>query len=415
MLFNVAKIVGMVLVLVLVGGITWAVWQKTNAEDEGIGGGDSDAPVAVQVQPVVVGEISNMRTFTGTLEPQSAFTIAPRVSGRLERLHADIGDIVERGQLVAELDEAERVQDVEQAEAELAVARANLDEVRSGLSTSEREYERFRTLREQQIASESEMDAAKAEFEAKQAQLQVAQSQVTQQEAALQAARVRESYTRLHATWNGGAERRVVGERYRDQGDMLAANTPVVSLLDIDTLRAVIHVAERDYPNVQVGQVASVMADAYHGREFEAEVTRVAPEFQRGSRQARVELRVPNAEHLLKPGMFARVRLEVGRAEEAVLVPLTAIVQRQGNAGVFVVDEEQSQVRFVPVQLGFQHGKQVQVLEPMLEGRVVTLGQHLLADASKIRIDEQAEAADETPEETAAEAEAATLGTAEER
>lgn len=386
MLLKAARIIGGLIALALVASVGWAVWQKIG-EDEGGGGRDGgDAAVAVEVAQVQRGTISNVRTFSGTLEARSAFTIAPKVSGRLERLHADIGDTVSQGELVAELDDAEHEQDVEQAEAELAVARANLDEVRSALVIAEREYDRYKALREQRIASESELDSAQSTFEAKQSQLNVAQAQVAQREAALRAAKVRRSYTRIHATWDGGAEQRMVGERFQDQGDMLSANAPVISLLDIDTLRAVVYVPERDYPHVRGGQSATVMADAYPTREFDARVVRVSPQFQRGSRQARVELEVPNEEHLLKPGMFARVRLEVGRSDDAVLVPLRALVQREGRQGVFVADEQGEVVSFVPVEVGFTQEERVQVLEPTLTGRVVTLGQHLLADESRIRI-----------------------------
>lgn len=406
-MYSIVKIAALLVVLAIVGGLAWAVWDKIEAETVvAEGGGDEQAPVAVEVQDVQRGHIRNVRTFTGTLEPRSAFTIAPNVRGRLERLHVDIGDTVEAGQLIAELDDAEHVQEVDQAEAALAVAQANLDEVRSGIVIAEREYERFRTLRDQRVASESEMDAAQAEFEAKESQLKVAQAQVEQRQAELRAAQVRMAYTRILAMWQGGGEQRVVGERFADEGDMLSANAEVVSLLDIDTLRAVIFVAERDYPNVVIGQPASLMADAYPGQEFEGEVVRVSPQFQRGSRQARVELLVPNEDHLLKPGMFARVRLEVGHADDAVLVPVRAVVQREGQTGVFMADEQAGVARFVPVQLGYTQDQMTQVVEPSLTGKVVTLGQHLLADESKIRIaDADAEAESEAVAEAGSEAE----------
>lgn len=412
-MYKVVKVVSLLVVLALVAGIGWAIWQKTQEQAaEGEEGGEDEAAVAVEVQNVQRGPIRNVRTFTGTLEARSAFSVAPKIGGQLEQLHVDLGDVLDRGDLLAEFDDAEHVQDVEQAEAELAVARANLDEVRSNLGIAQREYERFRTLREQQIASESEMDAAQSEFEATQSRLRVAEAQVAQREAALQAAKVRMSYTRIHAEWNDGSDQRVVGERFVDEGDMLSANTEIVSLLDIDTLRAVIHVAERDYPHVMSGQPASLMADAYPGREFEGEVVRVSPQFQRGSRQARVELAVPNDDHLLKPGMFARVRLEVGRVDDALLVPLRAVVQREEQTGVFVADEQGERVSFVPVRLGFTQDELAQVVEPDdLTGRVVTLGQHMLADESRIRVandtsgataatdaTSEAEAADESDE-----------------
>jgi multidrug efflux pump subunit AcrA (membrane-fusion protein) len=115
-------------------------------------------------------------------------------------------------------------------------------------------------------------------------------------------------------------------------------------------------------------------------------VIRLAPLFRELSRQARVEIDVPNPDGELKPGMFARIDIELGRADNATWVPVQAIVKRQGNAGVFLVSDDGGTVRFIPTETGIEDGRKVQVLKPALSGRVVTLGHHLLLDKSKISI-----------------------------
>ena len=105
---------------------------------------------------------------------------------------------------------------------------------------------------------------------------------------------------------------------------------------------ALIDVIERDYPDVGPGQEAVIDTDAFPGREFAGKVTRVAPLLKETSRQARVEIEMPNPERLLKPGMFVRVRIEFDRHENATVVPLAALARRE------CVGEVETRSRFQP-------------------------------------------------------------------
>ncbi|MGA1844257.1 MAG: efflux RND transporter periplasmic adaptor subunit [bacterium] len=344
--------------------------------------------VAVEVAPIFRGTIRNVQRFTGTLVPKAHFVVAPKIGGRLERLMVNIGDTVERDQLIAVVEDAEYVQEVEEARAELAVAKASLEEQTSALDSIQREFNRILALREKKIASESELDALQAELEVGKAKHKLAMAQVSQKEAALKAAQVRLSYTRIRASWEDGDGNRVVGERFVDEGAMLSANAPIVSIYDISSLTAVIFVIERDYPKVQVGQDALLTTDAYPQRTFAGRIIRVAPVLKEASRQARVEIEVSNPAWLLKPGMFARVELEFAHHEDVTLVPVTSIARRGEQQGVFLVDAEGMKAVFTPVSLGIVNGETAEVLSPPLSGRVVTMGQHLLEDGSPLILPE---------------------------
>ncbi len=344
--------------------------------------------VAVEVAPVQNATIREIELFTGSLLPRSYFVVAPKVSGRLEKLLVDIGDTVKQGQLIAVLDDKEYVQNLGEAQAELEVAKATVVERRSALDVGKREFERARTLRKKGIISESELETAKAEYEAREAKYRVALAQVNQKEAGLKAARVRLSYTKIMGSWEGENEHRIIGERFVDEGAMLKANDPIVSILDIHSLTGVIHVIERDYSKVHVGQDAIVDTDAFPGRTFAGTVIRVAPLLKETSREAKVEIEIPNPEGLLKPGMFVRVQIEFSKKANATVVPLSALVKRNTQQGVFVVDKEDMKAHFVPVTLGIVNREFAEVVEPSLSGLVVTLGQHLLEDGSPIILPE---------------------------
>lgn len=147
--------------------------------------------------------------FSGSLIPSAQFVVSAKIGGRLEKLTVDVGDTVRKGELIADLEDEEAVQQVEQAKAELMAAEAKNT---------------------------------------------VSNAQIRQKEAALKAAEIHLSYTKIRADWNRGDGTRVIGERFADEGALLGAGDPIVSVLDIDTLEAAINVIERDYPRIREGQ-----------------------------------------------------------------------------------------------------------------------------------------------------------------
>lgn len=343
--------------------------------------------VVVLVEAVSREDIRDSREFTGTVSAKSQFIVAPKVPGRLNRLLVDIGQEVRNGELIVQLDSQEYQQQVEQARAEMDVALANVSDARSVLDIAGREFERARQLRQQKVASESELDQAEARHRAALAKHDVSLAQVKQQEAILKATVVRLSYTEIRATWEdeaGGT--RVVGERFADEGTMLKANEAIVSILDLDTVIASIFVIEGDYPLIHTGQQARVMTDAFPGQNFYGTIVRKSPLLQESSRQARVEIEIQNQNRQLVPGMFIRAAVEFSRKDKATVVPAASLVRRYGSQGVFKVEKGGSSVRFVEVRTGIASGGKIEIVDPALDGAVVVMGQHLLADGSMITI-----------------------------
>jgi RND family efflux transporter MFP subunit len=296
----------------------------------------------------------------------------------------NIGDVVQQGQLIAVLDDDEYIQQVDQAKAELEVAEARIEESRSALDIARRELERAKELRQKNIASQSSFDTTQARYNAQVAVLKSAQAQFAQKEAALKAAEIRLSYTRIRASWKDGDASRVVGERFVDEGALLAPNTSIVSILENNTLTAVIFVIERDYPKIRTNQKALIITDAFPEKHFDGKVVRVAPILKETSRQARVDIEVPNSSNLLKPGMFTRIEIEMDKHDNATVVPMTALVKKEGVQGIFMVDAQENKARFVPITLGIVQNEWAEIIKPPLDGLVVTLGQHLLEDGSPV-------------------------------
>jgi RND family efflux transporter MFP subunit len=391
------KFFTIVIAIAGIGFLSWQIYEKTSGSKEGFGSRRGNPAVAVETAPIQKASIKDVGRFTGSLSPQSEFMVAPKIAGRLEKILVDIGDVVTADQLVAVLDDEEYQQQVYQAVAELEVARANLVEVKITSENAKREYERTVALRQKKIASESQLDAAESEYKTQQAKLQVANAQVSQKQAALNMAKVRLSYTRIRVPPNHASQQRVVGERFVDEGSMLAPNTPIVSILDIGTLIGVINVIERDYPKIKPGLPAVINTDAFPGQTFSGKVIRIAPLLMEKAREARVEIEIPNQRMLLKPGMFVRVQMEFELHENATVIPQSAVVKRDGSQGVFVVDRQEKKARFIPVTLGIVNEARAEILKPELSGEVVTLGQHLLEDGANIILPNEMSKADLQP------------------
>lgn len=380
----------LVLVVFLIGAALALGWAITHGDrdDPGAGRGarPDRRPVPVETAAIERGPIAQVRTFSGELEALAEFVVAPKVSGRVERVLVNIGDTVTRGQVVAELDNEEYVQAVAQAEADRVVARANLSEAESALEIANREFQRTDALVKSGIASDSEYDAGRRDLLVKQAQVKVAEAQVAKAEASLQTANIRLGYTQVTADWSGGDAQRVVAERYVDEGQTVAANAQLLLIVALDPIVGVVHATEKDYGHLQFGQAVALTTDAYPDEVFSGRIDRIAPIFRRTTRQARIEMIVDNPRYRLKPGMFIRATLTLARVAEAVIVPEQALTRRRDRDGVFILAEDGASVIWREVRVGIRAGDRVQVEGTGLSGRVVTLGQQLVDDGSAITI-----------------------------
>ena len=370
--------------VIILGFLGWRVYKAAFGAKRP-GGGQRGISVAVEIAPVQRGPIKDMGQFSGTLIPKSQFTIAPKISGKLNQLFVDIGDTVRRNQLVAVLEDEEYQQQVIQAEADLRVARANLEEAKSSLEIAKRDLERARTLHQKGIQSDSQLDAVVAQHDAQDSRYKVAVAQLANREAALETSKVRLSYTRIKASWEKGSDVRYVGERFVNEGAMLSPNTPMLSIIELQPITAVIYVTDKDYFRLKTEQKVTISSSAFSGRTFAGRVVRIAPLLKETSRQARVEIEIQNPEGLLKPGMFINTDIEFGGREQATVIPLSAVVSRNGQQGIFLADMENKKSRFQAVKVGIVEGERVEILEPSsISGYVVTLGHHLLEDGMTI-------------------------------
>jgi multidrug efflux pump subunit AcrA (membrane-fusion protein) len=183
----------------------------------------------------------------------------------------------------------------------------------------------------------------------------------------------------------------VVGKVYLDKGAHVsepsggAGGTPLAQILNLDSVKIVIQVTEEDLPKVRLGQKAKTRVDAYPDREFSGAITLVSPTLDNLARTANTEITIPNPNHLLKPGMFARVDLATGNTENLILVPRYTVLTEAWKKKVYVVKNGKAEERMV--ETGFSDEGLTYIKSGLsLQDSLVVLGQNQLQSGDKVRI-----------------------------
>lgn len=178
----------------------------------------------------------------------------------------------------------------------------------------------------------------------------------------------------------------VVLRTYLDRGDSVKPEDPVAVIADTGEVLVRIDVSEKDYPAVAKGQPAEVSVDAYPGRKFTGELTRLSRIIDPMSRTALGEVSIPNPEGELVPGMFARLELVTGE-REALLLLRDAVIRRAGTASHYSFVAEEGAVRRVRVELGMVYGKYREVVSGLHEGDLaVVSGQGILDTGTPVEV-----------------------------
>jgi RND family efflux transporter MFP subunit len=194
------------------------------------------------------------------------------------------------------------------------------------------------------------------------------------------------SYTEIHAEWPEGGHR-FTGKKLADEGDLLTANTPVLTVVSLDPLFLVVEVLEKDYPRIKAGQIAELRSEAWPGEVFSGRVTRIAPVLSAASRQARVELEVSNPDLQLKPGMFLEAVFVFNEVKDVWSVPQDVPFRQRDGFVIFIADPATSTVRLKPVVLGLAENGWVELVDSgPIEEPVVFLAQHLLEDGRPYKL-----------------------------
>jgi RND family efflux transporter MFP subunit len=347
-------------------------------------GGVFRPPMTVATATVGRATVAEYVTIVGNLIGMATVQVVPKVSGRLESISVRLADPVLKGRSIAKIEDREVEQQVKQAEASFEVSSATIRQREADLKFALTSLERTRSLYDRQLQPKQSLDDAEARHQAGVAQLDLARAQYSQARARLDELRITLANTDVVSPVTG-----FVGKRFLDPGAFASQNSPIVSVVDISSVRLVVNLVEKDVKRVVAGVRAEVEVDAFPGEQFNGQVSRVAPVFDPATRTAEMEIEIPNPTLRLKPGMYARVRLRVAERPNALTVPLNALVEFDGRKGVFVPRENTA--KFMPVETGLQDTSNVEILKGIEErATVISTGAAGLKDGDRIVLADQA-------------------------
>jgi RND family efflux transporter MFP subunit len=352
-----------------------------------------NAPVRVRVAPVTSRHVTRVVEAVGTLYPFDETIISAEIEGRVLQVEADLGDEVKQGQSLVRISDEEQKYVVAQTEAQLRMAlerlglsseKDKLGDVRdtsdvrraqADLLDAEQRYKRTRSLVDQGISSQQELDQVQARYKSAQAAYDQAVNsvrnvmrEVERSRASLDLQRKKLRDTTVYAPFNGR-----VKERQVTPGAFVRVNTPLITLVKVDPIRLRIEVPERMAPWIRVGQVAQVSLEAFGEREFRGKVWRISPTVDQSKRTFVVEALIDNPASELKPGSYAKARLPTNKSEDIRVVTTRAVNYVLGSNKAYVVRGDTIDAR--EVKLGERFGDEVEIVEGLDEGDKVAVSQ----------------------------------------
>lgn len=307
----------------------------------------TDQRPVVKVMKVSATDVAQITDYTATVEAEKTNNITTSTPNRIKSILVDVGDRVTKGQTVVILDDV------------------NIEQMRLRLENQKTDYERALELYNIGGGTKQSVDQLRTEYEA-----------------------YKRSYenmvenTRLQSPVTG-----VVTARNYDNGDM-TASLPILTVEQIQPVKIIINVTETDFTKVKNGMPVSVTLDVYGDEVFDGKVTRIYPTVDASTRTFKVEISLPNTDSRVRPGMFARVRINFGE-EHRVVVPDRAVVKQtgSGNRYIYVLDPSDSTVTFSHVELGQRLGSDYELVSGVDDGaEIVVSGQNALADGVAVRV-----------------------------
>ncbi|MBK7485531.1 MAG: efflux RND transporter periplasmic adaptor subunit [Nitrospira sp.] len=326
-------------------------------------------------------------TYTADLIPNQLVNIFSRVDGYIAKIYVDKGDLVKANQLLVEIDHTDYVHAVNQAKANLLSAKAKVVQQEAAVRNAALTLDRMQALIKDQFVSQQDLDTALVNRDAALALQDSLRAQVQQMDVALAQAVTNLAYASIRAPFAG-----YIAERNLDPGAYVSGTTAststmsrgILSVHDVETVRTLIEVVEKDVPLVKVGQRADVRAEAYPNEVFEGTVTRIVQALNRATRTMTVEVDLPNKDHRLKGGMFARVEVLVGKHPQAIQIPLDAVSRLEESQYVYVVKD--GKAHQVPVELGARAENRVEVVKGLAgDEQVIVSGKDLVSEGAAVQ------------------------------
>ncbi|MEX0823444.1 MAG: efflux RND transporter periplasmic adaptor subunit [Balneolaceae bacterium] len=338
-------------------------------------------PASVEVVPVQIDDISDQVSSYGTIQAQSIVSITPQVSNRVTNIYVDLGDNVSQGQLMAKIRDVTFRDEVEQAEAQVSQARANLER-------DSTQFSRQQELFERDLISRSEYDEFRTTFLNSRSQYESATAALTQSRENL-------ANTEIRSPVNG-----VVLERFISVGDVATTGQPAFDVANLVGFETRVFLPIQDWELVQVGQPVSMSLSSRTGVIAQGVVSRISPRLDPVTGLGEVVITITDTERSIYQGALVQTKINLETRENVVTIPRSALVEKvdtyiEPETGTielartysaFIIQGDSVAVRR-ELTLGIEQGDRIEIVEGLSEGDgLIITGQSNLEDGSRIRV-----------------------------
>ncbi len=322
-------------------------------------------------------DVPDVLEAVGTVEAVQSSVLASQVMGNILELRVHEGSRVQRGQVLAVIDQSQPRAAVDRAAGAAAASQQQLAAAETDLALAESTLKRYQTLYDRKSVSPQEFDEIKARQKAALARRDMAQADQEQAKAALAQAHTMFDYTMIRAPFDG-----IVTEKKVDTGTLASPGMPIFTVEDVRRYRLEVSVNEGDLSAVRIGASVQVLIDALGNNAIPGRVSEIVPAADPGSRSFHVKIELPSNPQI-RSGLFGRAQFSRGE-RPSVLIPRTAVVERGQLQGVFVLDQN-AVASLHYVTLGQSHTNDVEVLAGLQDGdRLVAKPGDLEFDGKRI-------------------------------
>jgi RND family efflux transporter MFP subunit len=375
--------------VVFIGGVAVGA-SGCSGPEKTLQAADAVASRPVSVDQVTRQDLGRTLELAAEFRPYQEIDLHAKVAGYMKAIYVDVGDQVQKGQLIAELEAPEMMQEAAQTDAALKRAQVEVDRARADLQRSEAQ-ERVRRMASDRLAAvvkirrnlvaQQDVDDAFGRLQDAEAQLAAAKASVAVAEEQVQvanAARERNatllSYLRITAPFSG-----TITARFADPGAMIQAGTashvqarPVVELSQVDHLRLVLPVPESVVPRIRINAPVEVSVDALK-RVFQGRVSRFTGKLDSATRTMETEVDLPNPDQSIKAGMFGSAAIALDRRQDVLTIPVQALASRTAPIKLLVVGPDQ-RLQERQIGIGIETPDRVEVVDGLREGELVVVG-----------------------------------------
>ena len=379
----VAACVAIAAVLGAVFAVTYLPRRSARAALEaGVKAAETTAPRVEVVTPKVTSSDRSL-VLPGSIRPLEETVVYPRVSGYVRKWNVDIGDKVEEGQVLAEIDTPELDRELTQVNAEFTQAKAALVRAEASRDLSKSNLSRYEKLVPAGVASQEDLDQRQGQARVDAASVTVAQAAITSAAANIQRIRDLKGFAKIVAPFAGTVVSRTI-----ERGALVSSGngTPLFRIAATDPVRVFVGVPQDVAPSVKVGAKAIVSVREFPGVTFEGTVARTSGALEAATRTMNTEVRVPNPDNKLLAGMYAEAALTLPLPHRVLEVPATALYNDAKGLRLAVVDAE-NKIRFVPITVERDTGATI-LVSTGLEGteRVVKLANVQLLEGTTVAL-----------------------------